>query len=45
VPGDKLLDEPDYSRLAMWRDISARYLGLDADPLDETSEGYKNFAG
>jgi hypothetical protein len=39
--GDRLADEPDWSRLAMWRDISARYLGLAADPFDETSRGFR----
>jgi hypothetical protein len=39
--GDMLADEPDWSRLAMWRDISARYLGLAPDPYDETSCGFR----
>ncbi len=40
LPGDRLADTPDWSRLAMWRDVSARYLGLAPDPFDETSMGF-----
>lgn len=37
---DQLADTPDWSRLSMWREISARYLGLAPDPFDETSHGF-----
>lgn len=37
---DQLAETPDFSRLAMWRDISKRYLGLEPDPFDETSHGF-----
>jgi len=37
---DRIADTPDWSRLSMWRDIAARYLGLGPDPFDETSHGF-----
>lgn len=37
---DQLAEEPDWSRLSMWRDISTRYLGLGPDSFDETSKGF-----
>jgi len=30
LPGDRLADEPDWSKLLMWREISLRYLGRKA---------------
>lgn len=37
---DQVACTPDWSRLSMWRDISKRYLDLEADPFDETSMGF-----
>lgn len=37
---DQLASTPEWERLTMWRDISKRYLGLEADPFDETSGGF-----
>jgi hypothetical protein len=37
---DQLADEPDWSRLDVWRDISKRYLGREPESFDETSHGF-----
>ena len=38
--GDKLNKEPVWERLAMWRDISKRYLGREPEAFDESGKGY-----
>jgi hypothetical protein len=38
--GDKLNKEPVWERLAMWRDISNRYLGREPEAFDESGRGY-----
>lgn len=38
--GDKLHSEPQWARLAMWRDISKRYLGREPEAFDESGKGY-----
>lgn len=40
LPGDKLTEEPDWSRLLMWREIALRYLGRKAEAFDQTSRGF-----
>jgi hypothetical protein len=40
LPGDRLTATPDWSRLAMWHDISRRYLGRAPDPFDRTGTGF-----
>jgi hypothetical protein len=35
--GDRILDEPDWSRLALWDTLRARYLDLPADPVDRSA--------
>lgn len=40
LPGDRLVDEPDWSRLLMWREIAQRYLGRKAEAFDQTSRGF-----
>jgi len=40
LPGDRLADEPDWSKLLMWREISLRYLGRKAEAFDQTSRGF-----
>jgi len=37
---DGIAEQPDWSRLAVWQDISARYLGLPVDPLDRMGKGF-----
>jgi hypothetical protein len=37
---DKVLDIPDWSRLALWDELRARWLGLDPDPLDRSGKGF-----
>ena len=37
---DQIADEPDWSRLAMWRDIAARYLAIEPGPFDESGAGF-----
>jgi hypothetical protein len=38
--GDKISKEPQWERLAMWRDIAQRYLGREAEAFDESGRGY-----
>jgi hypothetical protein len=45
LAGDKIIKEPDWSRLEMWRDISKRYLGRDPDSFDETGKGFRGGHG
>lgn len=39
--GDKVIKEPKWENLAMWRDISKRYLGRSAEAFDESGKGYR----
>lgn len=39
-PEDKILKQPDWSRLAMWDAFRDRYLGLPPDPRDRTAHGF-----
>lgn len=36
---DRLLDVPDWSRLALWDELRRRFLDLPPDPLDRTGDG------
>jgi hypothetical protein len=38
--GDKVSKEPIWERLTMWRDISKRYLGREAEDFDASGRGY-----
>jgi hypothetical protein len=38
--GDKLDKNPVWERLAMWRDISKRYLAREPESFDESGKGY-----
>lgn len=38
---DTLADPPDFSRLAVWRAIAARWLGRPAEALDEEGKGFR----
>jgi hypothetical protein len=38
--GDRMETEPLWERLHVWRDITQRFLGLEADEFDQTSIGY-----
>jgi hypothetical protein len=40
---DGIEDEPHWERLAMWRDISARYLGRPPEAYDESGKGFVGF--
>lgn len=40
--GDKINSEPRWERLAMWRDVSKRYLGREAEAFDESGKGFRN---
>jgi hypothetical protein len=44
LPGDRLTERPDWSRLLMWRDISYRYLGRGPEAFDQTSKGFGQYA-
>jgi hypothetical protein len=40
---DKVLKQPDWSRLALWDALRARWLGLNApDPLDRSAAGFRH---
>ncbi|MBP2299274.1 DUF7676 family protein [Azospirillum picis] len=39
--GDRILKEPDWSRLSMWDAFRQRYLGLDPDPRDRAGRGFR----
>lgn len=39
---DKVLDIPDWSRLALWDELRARWLGLVSDPLDRSGTGFRH---
>ena len=38
--GDRMEPEPRWDRLHPWRDVTKRFLGLEADEFDQTSIGY-----
>jgi hypothetical protein len=40
MAGDKVLKKPQWERLAMWRDISSRYLGRPPEAFDESGRGF-----
>lgn len=40
LAGDQLTRQPQWERLAMWRDLSRRYLGREAEDFDESGKGY-----
>ena len=37
---DRLIAPPDWSRLAVWEDLSLRYLGRGPDPKDRSGKGF-----
>jgi hypothetical protein len=39
---DRVLDVADWSRLALWDEIRARWLGLGRDPLDRAGTGFRH---
>jgi hypothetical protein len=43
--GDKVSKEPYWERLAMWRDISKRYLDRDPEQFDESGHGFRGGHG
>ena len=38
---DRILKEPDWTRLSMWDAFRQRYLGLEPDPVDRTGRGFR----
>lgn len=36
----QLLDEPDWSRLALWDELRLTYLDLPSDPADRSGDGF-----
>ncbi|MFV0369591.1 MAG: hypothetical protein ACK5KM_14150 [Hyphomicrobiaceae bacterium] len=38
---DTLADEPKWERLAMWRDISSKWLGREAEVIDQEGQGFR----
>jgi hypothetical protein len=36
----KIAKEPNWERLAMWRDISKRYLDRESEEFDQSGRGY-----
>ncbi len=38
---DRILRDPDWSRLGMWDAFREKYLGLEPDPLDRTCEKFR----
>jgi hypothetical protein len=45
LAGDKLTPEPEWQRLAMWRDIARRYLGREPEVFDESGKGFRGGHG
>lgn len=43
--GDKVIREPKWENLKMWRDISQRYLGRAPESFDESGRGYRGGHG
>lgn len=43
--GDRMNKVPKWENLAMWRDISQRYLGRPAEAFDESGKGYSGGHG
>jgi hypothetical protein len=43
--GDKVSKEPIWDRLTMWRDISKRFLGREAEEFDASGRGYRGGHG
>ena len=43
LPGAVMADEPAWSRLLIWREISLRYLGRKAEAFDQTSRGFVDY--
>jgi hypothetical protein len=43
--GDKINPEPVWDRLAMWRDISQRFLGREAEDFDASGRGFRGGHG
>lgn len=39
---DRVLAVPDWSRLELWDEIRARWLGLGCDPLDRSGTGFRH---
>jgi len=39
---DKALDIPDWSRLVLWDELRALWLGLGSDPLDRSGTGFRH---
>ena len=42
TPDNKLAEQPDWSRLALWDQLRQAYLGLPFDPIDRTLQDCKN---
>lgn len=40
--GDGIADQPDWSRLAAWEDISRRYLSREPDAFDRSGKGFRH---
>jgi hypothetical protein len=41
--GDKILKQPDWSRLAVWDELRRRWLGLaDPDPVDRSGRAFRH---
>jgi len=41
LDGEKIVKTPDWSRLSLWDELRARYLGLPPDPLDRAGEKFR----
>jgi hypothetical protein len=39
---ERPLDEPDWSRLALWDRLRERVLGLPPDPVDRSGDGFRH---
>jgi hypothetical protein len=37
---NRLLDDPDWSRLELWNSLRARFLDLPADPVDRSADHF-----
>ncbi|MCG8447668.1 MAG: hypothetical protein MI753_18365 [Hyphomicrobiales bacterium] len=40
---DQIADEPDFSRLAIWRSVARTWLGREVEVIDETGKGFAAF--
>ena len=45
LSGDRISPEPQWEKLAMWRDLAMRYLGREPEAFDESGRGFRGDHG